>query len=90
MCSRSDVGQEHDLSIHDVGRVESPAQARLDDRHLHLAFSELEERGGSQRLELRRADGRRVGSDPGDGPPKSASAPFTQMRSAQPLTCGDV
>ena len=63
-----DVGQQDDLGVDDVRRVEPSAEPRLDDRDVHALLRELEQRGRGQHLELRRPELLRGTANARDGP----------------------
>ena len=63
-----DVGEQDDLGVDDVRRVEPSAEPGLDDRRVHALFRELEQRRGGQDFELRRPELLRGTADPRDGP----------------------
>ena len=63
-----DVREQHDRRVDDVRRVEPPAEARLDDGHVHSVLGELGQRGGCQHLELGRSERFRGTANARDGP----------------------
>jgi hypothetical protein len=63
-----DVREQDDLGLDDVGCVEPSPQPGLDDGDVDLSVAELRQRGGGQRLELRRAELLRGRANPRDGP----------------------
>ena len=62
------VREQNDLSVDDVGRIEPPAETRLDDGHVHSLLRELEQGSRGQDLELRRPELLRGTANPRDGP----------------------
>ena len=58
----ADVRQQDDGRVEDVRRVEAAAEPGLDDGGVDFALGEVCERGGRERLELRRGDGLRGGA----------------------------
>ena len=56
-----DVGDDCDLAIDDVGRIEPSAQADFDHRPLALRFGENDKGGGGEKVEPGGVGGRRAG-----------------------------
>ena len=88
--SSADVREQHDPRAQDVGGVVTAAEPCLDDGGVDPGLGERGERGGRDRLELRRPErAPRLGARAASAASRSASSPSTVIRSAQARTCGE-